>query len=316
MIEPMKCLVTGASGFIGSHLTEFLLRQGLSVYGLDKKIGKFLTNLTGDFHFMSCNLVDRDQVMEAVASVRPDYVFHLAAQSLPKVSWEDPETTFRINVFGTLYLLDAIRAAGMDPSIVIFCSSGEYALSKDGKPIPEDFPLEPYNPYALSKITQDHLSFLYWKAHHMRIVRVRPFFIIGPRKIGDVSSDFARGVVAIERGLVKKLRVGNLDIVRDFLDVQDAVRAIYLIANQGISGEIYNICAGTGHRIGEIIEELQHLSKAVIETESDPSLLRRLDEPIKIGDNSKLSALGWSPSIPFQESLAMILDSWRLDYKT
>lgn len=312
----MKCLVTGASGFIGSHLTEFLLGQGLSVYGLDKKMGKFLTNLPGDFHFISCNLVDRDGVMEAVASIRPDYVFHLAAQSLPKVSWEDPESTFRINVFGTLYLLDAIRAAGIDPSIVIFCSSGEYAISKNGKPIAEDFPLEPYNPYALSKITQDHLSFLYWKTHQMRIVRVRPFFIIGPRKTGDVSSDFARGVVAIERGLTKKLRVGNLDIVRDFLDVQDAVRAIYLIANQGISGEIYNICAGTGHKVGEIIEELQHLSKAMIEIELDPSLLRRFDEPIKIGDNSKLRDLGWSPSIPFQESLAIILDSWRLENKT
>lgn len=312
----MKCLVTGASGFIGSHLTEFLLGQGLSVYGLDKKMGKFLTNLPGDFHFISCNLVDRDGVMEAVASIRPDYVFHLAAQSLPKVSWEDPESTFRINVFGTLYLLDAIRAAGIDPSIVIFCSSGEYAISKNGKPIAEDFPLEPYNPYALSKITQDHLSFLYWKTHQMRIVRVRPFFIIGPRKTGDVSSDFVRGVVAIERGLTKKLRVGNLDIVRDFLDVQDAVRAIYLIANEGISGEIYNICAGTGHKVGEIIEELQHLSKAMIEIELDPSLLRRFDEPIKIGDNSKLRDLGWSPSIPFQESLAIILDSWRLENKT
>jgi GDP-4-dehydro-6-deoxy-D-mannose reductase len=311
----MKCLVTGASGFIGSHLTEFLLRQGLTVYAFDKKQGKFLGKVSGDFHFISCNILDRDQVLESVTNVRPDYVFHLAAQSLPKVSWEDPETTLRINVFGTLYLLDAIRGAGIDPSIVIFCSSGEYAISKDGKPISEDFPLEPYNPYALSKITQDHLSFLYWKAYQIRIMRVRPFFIIGPRKTGDVSSDFARGVVAIERGLAKKLRVGNLDIVRDFLDVQDAVRAIYLIANRGVPGEIYNICAGTGHRVGEIVEVLRKLSKAIIETEPDASLLRPLDEPIKIGDNSKLSSLGWKPSIHLQESLAIILESWRLDDK-
>src|SRR5688572_29947936 len=309
----MKCLVTGASGFIGSHLTEFLLKQGLTVYGFDKKMGKVLGDVSGDFHFISCNILDRDRVVDSIANIRPDYVFHLAAQSLPNVSWQDPEATFRINVFGTLYLLDAIRAVDIHPSIEIFCSSGEYAISKDGKQISEDFPLEPYNPYALSKITQDHLSFLYWKTYQMRIVRVRPFFIIGPCKIGDVSSDFARGMVAIERGLAKKLRVGNLDAVRDFLDVQDAVRAIYLIANQGVPGEIYNICAGTGHRVGEIIEELQKLSTAVIETESDPSLLRRLDEPIKIGDNRKLSDLGWSPSIPFQESLAIILESWRLE---
>jgi GDP-4-dehydro-6-deoxy-D-mannose reductase len=316
VIKPMKYLVTGASGFIGSHLTEFLLRQGLTVYGFDKKRGKFLSDLQGDFHFISCNILDRDQVVDSIASIRPDYVFHLAAQSLPKVSWEDPETTFQINVFGTLYLLDAIRGAGINPIIEIFCSSGEYAISKDGKPITEDFPLEPYNPYALSKITQDYLSFLYWKAYQMQIVRVRPFFIIGPRKIGDVSSDFARGVVAIERGLAKKLKVGNLDMVRDFLDVQDAVAAIYLIANQGVPGEIYNICAGTGQRIREIVEGLQRLSKAVIETESDPSLLRRLDEPIKIGNNSKLKALGWEPSVPFQESLTLILEFWRHDDKT
>ena len=315
MIKPMKCLVTGVSGFIGSHLTEFLLEQGLTVYGFDKKASKSLSNVQGDFHFIACSIVDRDQVVDSIASIQPDYVFHLAAQSLPKVSWEDPEATLQINVFGTLYLLDAIRAAGINPSIEIFCSSGEYAISKDGKPIPEDFPLEPYNPYALSKITQDHLSFLYWKAYQMRIVRVRPFFIIGPRKIGDVSSDFARGVIAIERGLAKKLRVGNLNIVRDFLDVQDAVRAIYLIANQGVSGEIYNICSGTGHRVGDIIEGLRSLSRAVIETESDVSLLRRLDEPIKIGNNNKLKALGWEPSVPFQESLALILESWRLDDK-
>lgn len=309
----MKCLVTGASGFIGSHLTEFLLKEGFTVYAFDKKQGRFLVNLSGDFHFIACNILDREQVVDAIARVRPDYVFHLAAQSLPKVSWEDPETTLQINVFGTLYLLDAIRMAGIQPSIVIFCSSGEYAVSKDGKPIAEDFPLEPYSPYALSKITQDHLSFLYWKAYQMRIVRVRPFFIIGPRKAGDVSSDFAKGVVAIERGLAKTLQVGNLNIVRDFLDVQDAVRAIYLIANQGVPGEVYNICAGTGYKIGDIVDGLQKVSKTAIKTETDPSLFRRLDEPVKIGDNRKLKALGWEPSVPFQESLALILESWRLD---
>lgn len=309
----MKCLVTGASGFIGSHLTEFLLKEGFTVYAFDKKQGRFLVNLSSDFHFIACNILDREQVVDAIARVRPDYVFHLAAQSLPKVSWEDPETTLQINVFGTLYLLDAIRMAGIQPSIVIFCSSGEYAVSKDGKPIAEDFPLEPYSPYALSKITQDHLSFLYWKAYQMRIVRVRPFFIIGPRKAGDVSSDFAKGVVAIERGLAKTLQVGNLNIVRDFLDVQDAVRAIYLIANQGVPGEVYNICAGTGYKIGDIVDGLQKVSKTAIKTETDPSLFRRLDEPVKIGDNRKLKALGWEPSVPFQESLALILESWRLD---
>lgn len=311
MIKTMKCFITGASGFIGSHLTEFLLGHGLTVYALDKKMSRFHGNLKGDFHFIQCNILDRDRVFDSIASVRPDYVFHLAAQSLPKISWEDPETTLQINVFGTLYLLDAIRAAKINPLIEIFCSSGEYAISKDGRPINEDQPLEPYSPYALSKIAQDQLSVLYWKAYQMRIVRVRPFFIIGPRKVGDVCSDFARGVVAIERGLSKKLKVGNLNMIRDFLDIQDALTALYLIADRGVPGDVYNICSGLGHSTGEIAEWLQQLSKAHIEIEKDASLLRRLDEPIKIGDSSKLHALGWNPSINIQHSLALILDSWR-----
>jgi GDP-4-dehydro-6-deoxy-D-mannose reductase len=309
-VKTMKCFITGASGFIGSHLTEFLLKRGLTVYGLDKQIGGFLDNLQGDFHFISSDILDRARIFDAISSVQPDYIFHLAAQSLPKVSWEDPETTIKINVFGTLYLLDAIRAANINPVVEIFCSSGEYAISKDGNPINEDQSLEPYSPYALSKIAQDQLSVLYWKNYQLRIIRVRPFFVIGPRKVGDVCSDFARGVVSIERGLEKKLKVGNLDIVRDFLDVQDAVNALYLIADQGTPGEVYNICSGSGHSIGEIAKGLQRLSKTHFEIETDASL-RRLDEPVKIGDNNKLRALGWNPSIDFQSSLALILESWR-----
>lgn len=260
----MKCIITGASGFIGSHLTEFLIERGLTVYGLDKEISRFLNNLHGDFHFISCNILDKDRVIEVIESLRPDYIYHLAAQSLPKTSWENPEATFEVNVLGTLYLLDAVRAAHINPTIEMFCSSGEYAVSEDGAPITENHPLEPSSPYALSKIVQDQLSVLYWKAYQVRIIRVRPFFVIGPRKMGDVSSDISRGIVAIERGLEKKLKVGNLDVTRDFLDVRDAVKAFYLIAERGVPGEVYNVCSGKGHRVGEIVEELQRLSKVPV----------------------------------------------------
>ncbi len=207
---------------------EYLSGQGLAVHGLDKETGGFPGNLARDAHLISCNILDRNAVQVVINSIRPDYVFHLAAQSLPKVSWEHPDETIEINVLGSIYLLDAIRAARLDPLIEMFCSSGEYALRQDARPIPEDTPLEPSSPYALSKIAQDHLSVLYGKAYEMRIVRVRPFFIIGPRKTGDVSSDIARRVVAIEHGLAKELKVGNLDSVRDFLDVRDAVKAFHV----------------------------------------------------------------------------------------
>ena len=314
----MKCIITGSSGFIGSHLTEFLLKEGLTVFSLDKEKQEFHSNLNGDFHFISCNILDRELVKRTVSTVQPDYVFHLAAQSLPRVSWEDPETTFRINILGTLYLLDAIRLANINPIVEVFCSSGEYAISKDSKPIAEDYALEPYSPYALSKITQDQLSFLYWKAYNMRIMRVRPFFIIGPRKVGDVCSDFARGVVAIEQGLATNLKVGNLDMVRDFLDVHDAVTAFYLIANHGSAGEVYNVCSGTGYKVGEIVDGFRQLSESSIEVEIDSSRFRHLDELVKIGDNSKLRDLGWKQSKSLRESLEQILKFWRskADHKT
>jgi len=305
----MRCLVTGTSGFIGSYLVDFLLERGETVYGLVRKTGG-LPSKPG-FHLMQCDLLDRSSVFEAVAIIKPDFVFHLAAQSLPRVSWEDPETTIRINVFGTLYLLDAIRAAQINPIIEVFCSSGEYAVSQHGTPIVENYPLAPSSPYALSKISQDQLCVLYGNAYQMRIVRVRPFFIVGPRKTGDVCSDFARGIVAIERGLSNTLTVGYLDAVRDFLDVRDALTAFWLVAERGIPGMVYNICSGQGFAVSDILGRTSALSKTPFEVQPDSSRLRPLDEPVKIGDNSKLMALGWRPSIPIDQSLADILSYWR-----
>jgi GDP-D-mannose dehydratase len=305
----MRCLVTGALGFIGTYLVDFLLERGETVYGLDKKT-EGLSSKPG-LHLIQCDLLNRSSVLASVAEIQPDFVFHLAAQSLPRVSWEDPEATFRVNVFGTLYLLDAIRAAQIKPIIEVFCSSGEYAVSQDGTPIGENYPLEPSSPYALSKIGQDQLCVLYGKAYQMHIVRVRPFFIIGPRKTGDVCSDFARGIVAIERGLASKLTVGNLDAVRDFLDVRDALMAFGLVAERGIPGTVYNICSGQGFAVSDILGRTSALSKKPFEVQQDSSCLRPLDEPIKIGDNSKLMALGWRQSTPIDQSLADILAYWR-----
>lgn len=306
----MRCLVTGASGFIGTYLVDFLLARGETVYGLAKQTTKTLPPRLG-FHLIQGDLLDRSSVFKSVAEIQPDFVFHLAAQSLPRVSWDDPETTFRVNVFGTLYLLDAIRAAQINPIIEVFCSSGEYAVSQDDTPIGENYPLDPSSPYALSKIGQDQLCVLYGKAYQMQIVRVRPFFIIGPRKTGDVCSDFARGIVAIERGLSNTLTVGYLDAVRDFLDVRDALTAFWLVAERGIPGMVYNICSGQGFAVSDILGRASAFSKTPFDVHQDSSRLRPLDEPVKIGDNSKLMALGWRPSIPIDQSLEDILVYWR-----
>jgi len=305
----MKCLITGASGFIGSYLTEFLLGKGATVYGLSKQVERLSKSL--DIQWVQWDILNRKGMAEVIADVRPDVIFHLAAQSLPRVSWEKPETTFQINVFGTLYLLDAIRAAKINPVIEVFCSSGEYAVSLDGRPIGENYPLEPSSPYALSKIAQDHLCVMYGRAYQMPIVRVRPFFIIGPRKTGDVCSDFARNIVMIERGLSDTLTFGNLDAVRDFLDIRDALEAFWVVAEHGIPGEVYNICSGHGVSVRDILEKLSSISKASFHIRQDPARLRQLDEPVRIGDNQKLCALGWRPSLSIDQSLQYIITYWR-----
>lgn len=308
---PTVCLVTGASGFIGSHLVEFLVRNHEKVYGMGRRFFKLDGIDESQFRFIECDILDREKLQKVISEIRPAMVFHLAAQSLPVLSWKEPELTFRCNVFGTIYLLDAIRSVNINPIIEVFCSSGEYAINRNNDPIDETFPLFPSSPYALTKICQDHLSVLYGKAYGMRIVRVRPFFIIGARKRGDVCSDFARGVVAIENGCSVELAAENLSSIRDFLDVRDAVRAFRLIAMKGSSGEVYNVCSGHGSEIKYIWECFKGLSTATINVRTGLNAFRPLDEPIKIGSNRKLRELGWSPEIKLNDALRDILEYWR-----
>jgi GDP-4-dehydro-6-deoxy-D-mannose reductase len=248
-----------------------------------------------------------------VARTRPALIVHLAAQSLPVVSWGDPDLTFQVNAAGAQHLLDAVRAAGdLRPRIVVAGSSAEYGPRAPSEmPIREDAELRPGSPYGVSKAAMEMLCLLYGRAFGMEIVRVRPFFVIGPRKRGDVCSDFARGVVAIERGRQDALHVGNLEAVRDFVDVQDAVSALMAVIERAQPGEAYNIATGVGHTVQEVLDAFVSLAACPARIEPDPARMRPSDEPIVIGDNTKLKALGWMPRIPFRESLRAILDYWR-----
>lgn len=308
----VTCLITGCGGFIGSHLAEHLVEQGHAVYGTVSTGRENIEDLRERMTILEIDIRDKAGIRKVIAKIKPNWIFHLAAQSLPGVSWQNPELTFNINILGTLYLLDSVRDAALDPVIVVFCSSGEYApVRPKGPPIKEDHLLEPSSPYALSKLVQDYLSLLYWRAYRMRIIRVRPFFVIGPRKTGDVSSDFARGIVAVERGEKDWLEVGNLEAVRDFVDVRDAVVAFELVAEQGKAGEVYNVCVGIGRRVGDVLATLLAHAQKRVEVRQDPGRLRPLDEPVKVGDNTKLRQLGWRPTIPLQRTLADILAFWR-----
>ncbi len=309
----MKCLVTGAEGFVGQYLVELLLRERQSVCALAYVPTAEMDALKSreSLRLVYGNILDRAQLDELIREERPDAVFHLAAQSLPGLSWEKPELTFRVNILGTVGLLESLRSQKLSPVVVMACSSGEYAASADPSPISEDHALGPSTPYAVSKTAQDLIGRLYHEVQGLRVIRVRPFYLIGPRKRGDVSSDFARGIVAVERGTQVRLRVGNLEAVRDLLDVRDGAEALWLLAQKGGPGEVYNICSGRGYRVRDVLEMLKGFAKAPVSEYTDEALLRPLDEAVKIGDPAKLSALGWRPRHDIRETLKEVLAYWR-----
>ena len=304
-----RILITGVAGFLGSHLARTLLESGHSVTGTVHRAGpRALEGITT----VPCDIEHARQVEDAVTAARPDVVFHFAAQSLPAVSWRDPRTTFSVNVQGTLNLLEAVRGSGLDPLAVVAGSSAEYGPAPaGGPPIKEDAEVWPSNPYGASKAAATLLARFYAQAYRMKVIVVRPFLAIGPGKTGDMCSDFARGIVAVERGTRPVLPVGNLEGVRDFLDARDVARACRLIAERGMPGETYNICSGEGRAVREVLELLLAGASRPVPIVRDRALARPADPGVLIGDSSRLRALGWEPAVPLEQSVAAVLDHWR-----
>ena len=307
----MRSLITGADGFIGSYLAEALAGKGHEVWALAYTSNPVLEGLGNRIRLVKGDVLDRAALDRLLGESKPGAVFHLAAQSLPGVSWEKPELTYRVNVLGTVNLFEAVRAAGLDPVVVVPGSSSEYGPGPDGQPIPETGEIRPSSLYAVSKLAQDHIGRLYGEHYGMRVVRARPFYLVGPRKQGDMSSDFARGVVAVERGRAADVPVGNLDVVRDLLDVRDGVEAFWCLAERGRPGEVYNICSGHGHSAREVFGVLAGLARAPVRERVDLARLRPIEEMTKIGDPARLMELGWRPARSIRETLGDVLEYWR-----
>jgi len=312
----VNCLITGCSGLIGPYLAELLLLQDVTVFATYHSTLDGLHHLRDQVVLLPCDVSQPNHLREVLERARPDCVFHMAAESHPAKSWQDPEGTFRINLLGTLNLLNALRRQNPDCLAVVFGSSAEY-----GRPpavyerISETLPLRPDSPYGVSKVAAELLSDVYARAYGMRIIHVRPFFVVGPGRASNVCSDFAIRIAEIELGLADSLGVGNLAAVRDFVDVRDAARAIWAIAEKGAAGEVYNLCSGQGYSIQEVLDHMLALSANSIQVYTDPQKCRPLDTPVLIGDNAKLQQLGWIPKIPLQTSLADILNFWRRQKK-
>jgi len=312
----LKALVTGISGFVGSHLAEYLLAHtdwqvAGTVYGPYHNI----QGLCGRLELYPAELSRLPVVEFVLDQACPDVIFHLAAMAVTGRSWRDPAMTLQINVGMQANILQAIVNLGLGCRVVVIGSGEEYgaALASD-RPIDEGTAFRPLNPYAVSKVAQDLLGLQYHLSHGLDTVRVRPFNHIGPRQgLGFVVPDFASQVARIEAGLQDPvLRVGNLEAQRDFTDVRDVVRAYYLLACQGCSGEVYNVGSGRAHAIREILDCFLARSIVPIQVEPDPERLRPSDIPRVVCDYGRLeSCTGWQPTIAFEQSLADVLDDWR-----
>jgi GDP-4-dehydro-6-deoxy-D-mannose reductase len=318
----MKALITGISGMAGSHLAEYLLNRGdVEVSGTIKWRSNMenIVHLTDRIKLYECDIRDAYAVKTVVSDNRPDYIFHLAAQSYVQFSWRAPSETLGTNILGELNLFETVRELKLDCRIHIAGSSEEYGMVyPDEVPIKECNPLRPLSPYGVSKVAQDLLGYQYFKSYGQKIVRTRAFNHTGPRR-GEVfvSSNFARQIVEIEKGRRKPvIQVGNLDAVRDFLDVRDVARAYYLALEKGTPGEVYNIASGKGLKIRELLDKLLANAKVKIKVEIDPARLRPSDVELLIGSAEKFhEATGWKPEIPFDQTLEDLVNYWRARIK-
>ncbi len=313
----MKVLITGITGFGGSHLAEYALAQGAEVYGTVRwrSDRTNIAHLRDSITLLDCDLTDASATLQAVLEARPDRIFHLAAQTFVPTSWRAPAGTLTTNVIAALNIFEAVRAWGANPPILNVSSSEVYGLVQpDEVPLTEEQPLRPLSPYAVSKAVQDLLGYQYHRSYGLRIVRTRTFNHSGPRQHEVfVVPAFARQIAEAEAGRREPvILVGNLESRRDFTDVRDVVRAYWLALEHGVPGEAYNVCAGQAHTIQEVLDTLLSLATVPITVQQDPRRMRPSDVPLVLGDFHKLqAATGWQPEIPLHQMLRDVLDYWR-----
>lgn len=315
----MRVLITGITGFVGSHLAEYALSLGdVEVFGTVRWRSRMdnVEHLLDRVRLVDCDLRDAAAVRRTLEEVRPDYIFHLAAQSFVPTSWKAPAETFITNVISQLNILEAIKELGLKETRVhVAGSSEEYGMVYEHEvPITEENPLRPLSPYAVSKVAQDLLAYQYHQSYGIYTVRTRAFNHTGPRR-GHVfvESDFTRQVALIEKGKKEPvIEVGNLEARRDFTDVRDIVRGYWLSLEKGEPGEVYNLGSGKAITIKELLDLILSFTDVDIEVKQVPERMRPSDVMLLVADYSKFHrATGWKPTIPLERTIEDLLNYWR-----
>jgi GDP-4-dehydro-6-deoxy-D-mannose reductase len=317
----MRILITGVTGFAGSHLAEFILANfpDSEIIGTIRWRSPMenIRHLESKVNLIETDLRDASSTKSLIASNKPNVIFHLAAQSFVPTSWSAPAETLTTNILSTLYILEAARSLSEPPRILVACSSEEYgAVRPEDLPIAEDCPLRPLSPYAVSKVGQDMLSFQYYQSYKIPVIRTRAFNHTGPRR-GKVfvSSNFAMQVVELEKGKRQDISVGNLEAIRDFSDVRDIMRGYWLAVEKGEPGEVYNLASGVGVTIKDLLHLIISKSKLdpkKVKITPNPERMRPSDVPVLIGNSDKFrSVTGWKNEIPLERTIEDLVQYWR-----
>jgi GDP-4-dehydro-6-deoxy-D-mannose reductase len=314
----LRVLITGISGFVGSHLADYCLtKEDVEVFGTIRWRSRTenIIHIKDDINLVECDIRDAASVKKAIKKSNPDYIFHLASQSFVPTSWHAPSETLTTNILGEVNIFEAVRELGLNPRIQLAGSSEEYGMVyEDEAPVKETNPLRPLSPYAVSKVAQDLLGYQYHQSYGMDIVRTRAFNHEGPRR-GEVfvTSNFAKQIAEIEKKQKKPvIKVGNLHAKRDFSDVRDMVRAYWLALEKGEPGEVYNIASGKVCTIKEMLDVLLTFTSLDFEVKQDPNRMRPSDVELLVGDAGKFIELtGWKPEIAFEKTLEDSLNYWR-----
>lgn len=318
-MDNKKVLISGINGSGASYLAEYIIdnHPDCQIHGITRwhstSTSKNLSKITKKVVIHECDLNDFGSILNVLKIVRPDYIFHIASHANVKTSFIYPLAVLQNNIMGTANLFEAIRAAEIYPRIQL-CSTSEVYGQVDQKnvPIREDCPMNPMSPYAVSKTTQDHLGNLYSKGYGMAIIRTRMFTYLNPRRDDLFMTSFAMQIARIEAGLQKELLHGNLDSIRSFIDVRDAMEAYWIAIEKCIPGEAYNIGGATSMTVGEFLEILKQNATCQIKSRLNPDLLRPADVTLQIPDTSKFTAqTSWQPRYTLKESIDFLLEYCR-----
>src|SRR5690242_8131873 len=312
VMTPRVVLVTGATGFVGPHVARVCAEAGARVHGLGPEADAPATSALTGWH--QADVLDDASLVDAVRAAAPDAVIHLAGQSSAALSFEQPELTFRLNALGTWNVLEAVRHAAPRARVLVIGTSESYGPQPEGSHVGEDAPFQPVSPYGLSKAAADALADAHARHYGLDVMRTRSFGHTGPGQTPRfVIPSFAQQIARIEAGQAEPvLRVGNLDVTRDLLDVRDVADAYAALLERGVGGHAYNVCRGEGVKLSEVVRLMCERARVRVRVEPDPARMRPADVPYLVGDPTAIErATGWRARIPLEKTLDDALGEWR-----